>query len=144
MLNWNEIFSGLALALAGFAYAFAVCFIFFCTAPFWDTVIAIAGALVGTVATYWVLTSSLPSLGILALMFLSQAVTVGFAGAFLPEGMYAGVFLNAGTLALGITSRYTTFSQQKTMLILVLFVALFLPVWAADFWRRNGISPHNY
>ena len=138
MLNWNDIFSGLALAFAGFAYAFAVCFIFVANAPFWDTAIAIAGALFGTVATYWVLTSSLPSLWILALMFLSQAVTVGFAGAFLPEGMYAGVFLNAGTLALGITSRYTTFSQQKTLLILVVFMALFIFVWAADFWRRDG------
>lgn len=138
MLYWNEIFSVLALAFAGFTYAFTLCFIFFIAAPFWDTVIAIAGALVGTIATYWALTSSLPSLGILALMFLSQAVTVGFAGAFLPEGMYAGLFLNAGTLALGITSRYTTFSQQKTLLILVVFMALSIPVWAADFLRRQG------
>jgi hypothetical protein len=137
MLNSREIFSGLALALAGFTYAFTVCFMFFVNAPFWNTVIAIAGALVGTVATYWVITSSLSSLGILVLMFLSQAVTVGFVGAFLPEGMYAGSFLWVGTLALGITSRYTTFSQQKTLLILVVFIALFIPVWAAEFLRLN-------
>lgn len=136
MLNWNEIFSGLALAFAGFAYAFTVCFIFVANAPLWDTAIAIAGGLVGTAATYWVLVSSLPSLWILGLMFLSQAVTVGFV-AFLPEGMYAGSFLWVGTLALGIVSRYTSFSQKK-ILILVLFVALFLPVWAADFLRRSA------
>ena len=116
MLNWNEIFSGLALAFAGFAYAFTVCFIFAVNAPFWDTAIAIAGSLAGTVATYWVLASSLPSLWILALMFLSQAVTVGSIGGFLPSGMFAGNFLSVGTLALGITSRYTTFSQQKILL----------------------------
>lgn len=137
MLNWNEIFSGLALAFAGFAYAFTVCFICVSKAPFWDTAIAIAGALVGTVATYGVLTSSLPSLWILVLMFLSQAVAIGFLGGFLPEGMYAGVFLNFGTLLLGITSRYTTFSQQKTLLILVVFMALFILVLAADLLRRN-------
>jgi hypothetical protein len=138
MLNSREIFSGLGLALAGFAYAFTVCFIFFVNAPFWDTAIAIAGALVGTVATYWVVTSSLPSLWILALTFLSQAVAIGFLGGFLPSGMYAGAFLNFGTLALGITSRYTTFSQQKTLLILVVFMAIFIPVWAADFLKRNA------
>ncbi len=138
MVNWNEIFSGLALAFAGFAYAFTVCFIFVANAPFWETAIAIAGALVGTVVTYLALTSSLPSLWILVLIFLSQAVTVGFVGGFLPEGMFPGAFLNAGTLALGITSRYTSFSQQKTLLILVVFMALSIPVWAADFLRRQG------
>ncbi len=137
MVNWNEFFSGLALAFAGFAYAFTVCFIFVANAPFWDTVIAIAGALVGIIATYLVLASSLPSLWILALIFLSQAVTLGFFGGFLPEGMFPGSVLCAGTLALGITSRYTTFSQQKTLLILVVFIALFIPVWAADFLRRQ-------
>lgn len=137
MPNWNEIFSGLGLAFAGFAYAFTVCFIFFGNAPFWDTLFAIAGALVGSIAGYWVLISSLPSLGILGLMFLSQAVAIGFLGGFLPEGMFAGVCLNLGTMVLGIVSRYTTLSQQKTLLILVGFVALFIPVWAADFWRRN-------
>ena len=131
------IFSVLALAFAGFAYAFTVCFIFFVKAPFWDTAIAIAGALVGTVVGYWALTSSLPSLSILGLYFLSQTVAIGFVGGFLPEGMFIGTFLNAGTLALGITSRYTTLSQQKTLLILVVFMVIFIPVWAADYWRRN-------
>jgi hypothetical protein len=140
MLNWNEIFSGLALAFAGFAYAFIVCFIFVANAPFWDTAIAIGGALVGTVATYWVLTSSLPSFWILALIFLSQAVVMGFLGGFLPEGIFPGSFLCAGNLALGITSRNTNFSQQKTLLILIVFMALFIPVWAADFLRRNANS----
>ncbi len=135
MLNWNEIFSGLALAFAGFAYAFIVCFIFVANAPFWDTAIAIGGALIGTVMTYWIPTSFLPSLWILALIFLSQAMVIGFLGGFLPGGMYAGSFLWMGTLALGITSRYTTFSQQKTLLILIVFIALFIPVWAADFLR---------
>ncbi|MEG3849828.1 hypothetical protein QT971_20985 [Microcoleus sp. herbarium19] len=138
MLNWNQIFSGFALALAGFAYAFAVCFIFFAKAPFWDTAMAIAGALVGTAATYSVLISSLPSLSILGLMFLSQAVAIGFLGGFLPEGMYAGACLNLGTLALGLTSRYTTLSQQKTLLILVVFMVIFIFFWAADFGRRNA------
>ena len=137
MLNWNEIFSGFALAFAGCAYAFTVCFIFFAKAPFWDTAIAIAGALVGTLVAYWALTSSLSGLGILGLIFLSQAVAIGFLGGFLPEGVFPGAFLWAGTLALGLTSRYTTFSQQKTLLILVMFVALFIPVWAVDYWRRN-------
>lgn len=137
MLNWNQIFSGLALALAGFAYAFVVCFIFFAKALFWDTAMAIAVALVGTIATYWVLVSSLPGLWILGLMFLSQGVAIGFLGGFLPEGMFAGTCLNLGTLALGLTSRYTTFSQQKTLLILVVFMVTFIPVWATDFWRRN-------
>ena len=138
MLNWNEIFSGLALAFAGFAYGFTVCFIFFVKAPFWDTVIAIAGSLIGTVGTYWVLVSSLPALWILVLIFLSQAVTIGFLGGFLPEGMFAGALLWGATLDLGITSRYTTFSQQKTLLILVVFVALFIPFWATDFLRRGN------
>lgn len=138
MLNWNEIFSGLALAFAGFAYAFTVCFIFAVKAPFWDTAIAIAGALVGTLVAYWALTSSLSALWILGLMFLSQAVTVGFVGGFLPEGMFACSLLWAGTLALGLTSRYTTLSQQKILLILVVFTAFFLPIWAADFLRRNA------
>ena len=137
MLNWNEIFSGLALAFAGFAYAFTVCFIFFVKAPFWDTAIAIAGSLVGTLVAYWALTSSLPGLGILALVFLSQAVAIGFLGGFLPEGMFAGSLLWTGTLALGITTRYTTLSQQKALLILVVFMVIFIPVWATDYWRRN-------
>lgn len=137
MLNWNEIFSGLALAFAGFAYAFTVCFVFFASAPFSDTAIAIAGALVGTVATYWVLNSSLAGFWILVLIFLSQAVVMGFLGGCLPEGMFPGSFLCAGNIALGITSRYTTFSQQKTLLILMVFMAIFVPVWAADFLRRN-------
>lgn len=137
MLNWNEIFSGFALAFAGCAYAFTVCFIFFAKAPFWDTAIAIAGALVGTLVAYWALTSSLSGLGILGLIFLSQSLAIGFLGGFLPEGVFPGAFLWAGTLALGLTSRYTTFSQQKTLLILVVLMALFIPVWAADYWRRN-------
>ena len=138
MLNWNMIFSVLALAFAGFVYALVVCFMFFSKAPFWNTAIALAGALVGTVANYWVLISALPSGSILGLYFLSQWVVSGFLAVFLQEGMYASVFLNAGTLALGIASRYTTFSQQKTLLILVVFVALFIPVWAADFLRRGN------
>ena len=138
MLNWNMIFSVLALSFASFAYALTVCFIFFVKAPFWDTAIAIAGALVGTVVGYWTLTSSLPSLWILGLYFLSQTVAIGFLGGFLEEGMFPAAFLNAGTLALGLTSRYTTFSQQKTLLILVVFVGLFIPVWAADFLRRGN------
>ncbi len=138
MLNWNEIFSWLGLAVAGFAYAFTVCFIFFVKALFWDKVIAIAGALVGTIVAYWALTSALFGLGILGLVFLSQAVAIGFLGGFLPEGMFAGSLLWAGTLALGITSRYTSFSQGKTLLIFVAFMVLFIPVWATDFLRRQG------
>jgi hypothetical protein len=138
MLNWNEIISGFALAFAGFTYAFLVCFIFFSSAPFWDTAIAITGALVGSIATYWVLTSSLPSFWILVLIFLSQAVVMGFLGGFLPEGIFPGSFLCLGNFALGITSRYTTFSQQRILLILVAFMVIFIPVWAADFLRRNA------
>lgn len=135
MLNSNQIFSVLALAFAGCVYALVVCFIFAVNAPFWDKAIAIAGALVGTVANYWVLTSSLPSAWILVLYCLSQSVVTGFFSVFLPEGMLASGYLNAGNFVLGITSRYTTFSKQKTLLILVGFIVLFIPSWGASFLR---------
>ncbi len=138
MLNWNQIFSVLALAFAGCTYALTVCFIFFVKAPFWDTAIAIAGALVGTVVAYWALTSSLSGLWILGLIVISQTVGIGFLGGFLPEGMFLAAFWNAGTLALGLTSRYTTFSQQKILQILVAFIVLFIPVWGANFLRRGN------
>jgi hypothetical protein len=129
MLNWNEIISGLALAFAGFAYA-----LFFFShlpfrqydyaAPLWA--IGMAGAL--TIAMNWLLSSSLlTGWNWIAGLYGCQLVIMAFGSVFLGDGLFVPTLLFFGTMIVGVTSVYTTFSQQKILLIVSL-CTLFLIV----------------
>ncbi|MFM9267216.1 hypothetical protein [Tychonema sp. BBK16] len=133
MLNWNEIISGLALAFAGFAYAL----VFFVLLPFrqydyaaplWA--IGIAGAL--TIAMNWLLSSSLlTGWNWMAGLYGCQLVLILFGSIFLGDGLLLPNLLFFGTIIVGVTSVYTTFSQQKILLIvglctLFLIVSMYL------------------
>ncbi|NJK66564.1 MAG: hypothetical protein HC941_08515 [Microcoleus sp. SU_5_3] len=128
MLNGNEIISGLALAVAGFAYAL-FCFVLLpfrqydYAAPLW----AIAMAVALTTAMNWLLSSSLLAGWIwVAALFGFQIAIILFCGEFLGGGLILSSLLFAGTLIVGITSIYTNISQQKTLLIVGLCTVFFI------------------
>jgi hypothetical protein len=128
MLNGNEIISGLALAVAGFAYAL-FCFVLLpfrqydYAAPLW----AIAMAIALTTAMNWLLYSSLLAGWIwVAALFGFQIAIILFCGEFVGGGLILSSLLFAGTLIVGIASIYTNFSQQKTLLIVGLCTVFFI------------------
>jgi hypothetical protein len=128
MLNGNEIISGLALAVAGFAYAL-FCFVLLpfrqynYAAPLW----AIAMAIALTTAMNWLLSSSLLAGWIwVAALFGFQIAIILFCGEFVGGGLILSSLLFTGTLIVGIASIYTNFSQQKTLLIVGLCTVFFI------------------
>ncbi|NJS09152.1 MAG: hypothetical protein HC789_01595 [Microcoleus sp. CSU_2_2] len=128
MLNGNEIISGLALAVAGFAYAL-FCFVLLpfrqydYAAPLW----AIAMAVALTTAMNWLLSSSLLAGWIwVAALFGFQIAIILFCGEFVGGGLILSSLLFAGTLIVGITSIYTNISPQKTLLIVGLCTVFFI------------------
>lgn len=141
MLNWNDIFSGLGLVLAGFAYA-SVSFTLISYCPFWVTAIMF----IFTVAIDWLLSSSLPTKWIVATAFASQMATLGFLGNVLPgDGMFVATFWWLATLSIAIVSHYTTFLKSKILLFLgigtVFFTAsiyLFL-IGLGDLWGGKNL-----
>ncbi|MCZ0903923.1 hypothetical protein ON021_28900, partial [Microcoleus sp. HI-ES] len=128
MLNGNEIISGLALALAGFAYAL----VFFVLFPFRQYVYTaplgvIAMAIALTVAMNWLLSASLlTGWSWVAALFGFQVVLMFFGTVFLEDGLYLPNLLFFGTMIVGVVSVYTSFSQQKTLVIVGLCTVLFL------------------
>ncbi|MBE9095436.1 hypothetical protein [Tychonema sp. LEGE 07203] len=128
MLKWNEIISGLALALAGFAYAT----FFYVVLPvrYYDSgvsVWAIGIAIALIVAMNWFLSSSLlTGWSWVAALFACQLVLIFFGSVFLGDGLLLPSFLFGGTMVVGVASIYTNFSQQKTLLIVVLCTVFFL------------------
>ncbi len=127
-MNWNEIISGLALALAGFAYALFFFVIlpfrqYDYAAPIWSIGIAIAL----TVAMNWLLSESLlTGWSWVAALFGFQALLMIFCSLFLEDGLYLPSLLFLGTMVVGVTSVYTNFSQPKTLLIVTLCTVFFL------------------
>jgi hypothetical protein len=128
MLNGNEIISGLALAVAGFAYAL-FCFVLLpfkqydYAAPLW----AIAMTIALTTAMTWLLSSSLLAGWIwVAALFGFQIAIMLFCGEFMGGGLILSSWLFAGTLIVGIASIYTNLSQQKTLLIVGLCTLFFI------------------
>ncbi|MGB3262582.1 MAG: hypothetical protein WBA89_01370 [Microcoleus sp.] len=128
MLNSNEIISGLALALAGFAYAT----FFYVVLPvrYYDSgvsVWAIGIAIALTLAMNWLLSSSLLTAWTwVAALFACQIVLILFGSVFLGDGLLLPTFLFCGTMVVGVASIYTNFSQQKTLLIVALCTVFFL------------------
>jgi hypothetical protein len=121
MLNWNDIFSGLGLVLAGFVYA-SVSFTLISYCPFWVTAIMF----IFTVAIDWLLSSFLPTKWIVATAFASQMATLGFLGNVLPgDGMFVATFWWLATLILALVSHYTTFLQAKILLFLGIYTVFF-------------------
>ncbi|MDP8934039.1 MAG: hypothetical protein M3N42_07805 [Cyanobacteriota bacterium] len=128
MLNGNEIISGLALAFGGCAYALA----FFVVLPFrqYDYAAplgAIAMAIALTVAMNWLLSASLLtgwSWG--AALFGFQIGLMFFGSVFLGDGLLVPSLLFFGTIIIGIARVYTSFSQQKTLLIVGFCTVFFL------------------
>ena len=127
-MSWNEIISGLALAIAGFVYA-AFLFIVFpirqyeCVAPVWAIGIAIAL----TAAMNWLLSGSLLTGGSwVAALFGFQIPLMFFCSEFLGEGLYLPSLLIFGTTSVGVASVYTNFPQQKTLLIVSLCTVFIL------------------
>ncbi|MGL5061201.1 MAG: hypothetical protein ACRC62_14610 [Microcoleus sp.] len=128
MLNGNEVISGLALAVAGFAYAL-FCFVLlpFRQYDFAAPPQAIAIAIAFTAAVNWLLSSSLLAgwPWVMAL-FSFQIAIILFCGEFVGGGLILSSLLFFGTAIVGITSIYTNFSQQKTLLIVGLATVFFL------------------
>ena len=128
MLNWNEIISGLALALAGFAYAT----FFYVVLPvrYYDSGIsvwAIGIAIALTVAINWLLSSSLlAGWSWVAALFGFQIPLRIFGSLFLGDGLLLPSLLFFGTMVVGVGSIYTNFSQHKTLLIVSLCTVFFL------------------
>lgn len=128
MLNWNEIFSGFALAFAGFAYAsfFFVLLPFMqydYGAPLWA--IGMAGVL--TTAINWLVSSSLlTGWNWIAGLYGCQLVLIFFGSVFLGDGLVLPNLLFFGTILVGVTSVYTNFLQQKTLLIVGLSAVFFI------------------
>ena len=133
MLNWNEIISGLALAFAGFAYAL----VFFVILPFrqYDygaPLWAIGMAIALTIAMNWLLSSSLlTGWSWVGGLYGCQLVLIFFGSVFLGDGLLLPSLLFLGTMIVGVASIYTSFSQQKTLLIvglctLSLIVSMYL------------------
>lgn len=128
MLNWNEIINGLALALAGFAYAT----FFYVVLPirYYDSGIsvwAIGIAIALTVAMNWLLSESLlTGWSWVAALFGFQIPLMIFCSLFLGDGLLLPSLLFFGTMVVGVASIYTNFSQQKTLLIVSLCTVFFL------------------
>ncbi|MEG4275012.1 MULTISPECIES: hypothetical protein [unclassified Microcoleus] len=128
MLNGNQIISGLALAVAGFAYAV----VFFVLLPFkqYDYAAplgAIAMAIALTLAMNWLLSASLlTGWSWVAALFGFQVVLMFFGSVFLEDGLYLPNLLFLGTMIVGAVSVYTSFSQQKTLVIVGLCTVFFL------------------
>ena len=128
MMNWNEIISGLALAVAGFVYAA----FFYVVLPIrqYDSGIsvwAIGIAIALTVAMNWLLSESLlTGWSWVAALFGFQIVLIFFGGQFLGDGLYLPNLLFFGTMIVGVASIYINFSQQKTLLIVGLCTVFFL------------------
>ena len=128
MLNWNEIISGLALALAGFAYAT----FFYVVLPirYYDSgtsVWAIGIAISLTVAMNCLLSASLlTGWSWVAALFGFQIALMVFGSEFLGDGLLLPSLLFFGTMVVGIASIYTNFSQHKTLLIVNLCTVFFL------------------
>jgi hypothetical protein len=132
MLNWNEIISGLALACAGFVYAL----LFFMLLPFkqydyavplWIIGMMIALTTALTTIINWLLSSSLLSGWNWVAGYLScQLVFILFGMVFLQDALFLPSFLFFVTIIVGLASAYTSFSQQKTLLILGLCTVFFL------------------
>jgi hypothetical protein len=128
MLNWNAIISGLALAFAGFAYAL----VFFVLLPFrqYDYAAplgAIAMAIALTIAMNWLLSASLlTGWSWVAALFGFQVALMFFGSVFLEDGLYLPNLLFFGTMSVGYVSVYTSFSQQKTLVIVGLCTVFFL------------------
>jgi hypothetical protein len=128
MLHWKEIISGLALALAGFAYAL----VFFVLLPFrqYDYAAllgAIAMAIALTVAMNWLLSASLlTGWSWVAALFGFQVALMFFGSEFLGDGLLVPNLLFLGTIIVGIASVYTNFWQQKTLLIVGSCTVFFL------------------
>ncbi|MCW6052310.1 hypothetical protein QUB60_01725 [Microcoleus sp. A2-C5] len=127
-MNWNEIISGLALALAGFAYAT----FFYVVLPirYYDSgtsVWAIGIAIALTVAMNWLLSESLlTGWSWVAALFGFQIPLMIFCSLFLGDGLYLPSLLFFGTMVVGVASVYTNFSQQKILLIVSLCTVFFL------------------
>ncbi|MEG3862999.1 hypothetical protein [Microcoleus sp. herbarium12] len=127
-MNWNEIISGLALAVAGVAYATFL----FVVLPlrYYDSGIsvwAIGIAIALTVAMNWLLSESLlTGWSWVAALFGFQIPLTIFCSLFLGEGLLLPSLLFLGTMVVGVTSVYTNFSQPKTLLIVSLCTIFFL------------------
>jgi hypothetical protein len=127
-LNWNEIISGLALAVAGVAYATFL----FVVLPlrYYDSGIsvwAIGIAIALTVAMNWLLSESLlTGWSWVAALFGFQIPLTIFCSLFLGDGLLLPSLLFLGTMVVGVTSVYTNFSQPKTLLIVSLCTIFFL------------------
>lgn len=129
MLNWNEIINGLALALAGFAYA--TFFSVVLPIRYYDSGIsvwAIGIAIALTVAAMnWLLSESLlTGWSWVAALFGFQIPLMIFCSLFLGDGLLLPSLLFFGTMIVGVASVYTNFSQQKTLLIVSLCTVFFL------------------
>jgi hypothetical protein len=128
MLNWNEIISGLALGLAGVAYAT----FFFVVLPvrYYDSGIsvrAIGIAIALTVAMNWLLSESLlTGWSWVAALFGCQIPLMIFCSLFLGDGLLLPSLLFCGTMVVGVASIYTNLSQQKTLLIVTVCTVFFL------------------
>lgn len=144
-MNWNEIISGLALAVAGFIYA-----VFFFVvlpfkqydyaAPIWDIEIAIGL----TVAMNWLLSESLLTGWMFVAALLGfQIPLMLFCSEFLGDGFYLPILLFCGTTILGVTSVYTNFSQPKTLLIVSLCTVFFLTLMYISFIGGYAIRGKN-
>lgn len=128
MLNWNEIISGLALGLAGVAYAT----FFYVVLPvrYYDSGIsvrAIGIAIALTVAMNWLLSESLlTGWSWVAALFGCQIPLMIFCSLFLGDGLLLPSLLFCGTMVVGVASIYTNLSQQKTLLIVTVCTVFFL------------------
>jgi hypothetical protein len=128
MLNWNEIISGLALALAGFAYAT----FFYVVLPvrYYDSGIsvwAIGIAIALIVAMNWLLSASLlTGWSWVAALFGCQIVLILFCSLLGDGLLMLSAILFLGTMVVGVTSVYTNFSQQKTLLMVTVCTVFFL------------------
>lgn len=146
MLNWNEIISGLALAFASFAYAL----VFFVLLPFRqynyaEPIWAIVMASVVTIAMNLLLSSSLlTGWNWIAGLYGCQVVLIFFGSLFLGDGLLLPSLLFSGTMIVGITSVYTSFSQQKTLLIVglcTLFLIASLYLFLIGGYILRGKNP---
>jgi hypothetical protein len=128
MLNWNEIISGLALALAGFAYAT----FFYVVLPvrYYDSGIsvwAIGIAIALIVAMNWLLSASLlTGWSWVAALFGCQIVLILFCSLLGDGLLMLSAILFLGTMVVGVTSIYSNFSQQKTLLMVTVCTVFFL------------------